>query len=51
LKLFNVGVNAAVFAAPAGEILCHRSDANPGDNGFVRAPELNSLNIRIDCAD
>ncbi|KAJ7811303.1 hypothetical protein B0H14DRAFT_2606645 [Mycena olivaceomarginata] len=35
LKLFNVGVNAAVFAAPAGEILCHRSDANPGDNGFT----------------
>ncbi|KAJ7300893.1 hypothetical protein DFH08DRAFT_979198 [Mycena albidolilacea] len=28
LKLFNVGVKAAVFAAPAGEILCHRSDAS-----------------------
>ncbi|KAJ7787279.1 hypothetical protein B0H14DRAFT_2629580 [Mycena olivaceomarginata] len=53
LKLFNVGVNAAVFAAPAGEILCHRSDANPGDNGLnalVACPNTNPVEFILESA-
>ncbi|KAF7362897.1 hypothetical protein MVEN_00640300 [Mycena venus] len=40
MRLFNVGVKGAVFAAPGGEILSHRSDANPGDNGKWIAQQI-----------